>query len=232
MAFMDRLRSLGRSIARIAGANRAAAETQTGSATGGALGRILKGLGNLAHGGGSASGWKALAKGIAGGRRQGASTSRSTARTDARTASTAESDAAGGIGRANDIFRQQINNASANRVSALEGEDLSEGAALRYKDLQTNIFYASTKSIWRNAPVDQRNEAVMRYYGFDSLEETFEYVLSQNLDALDEAYEWAKGHPVTETSEIAGERGDDSERQSTGVLPVLAAIKYAPYERG
>lgn len=236
---MDRLRSLGRSISRVVGANRAAAGTQARSAGGGALSRIIQGLGSLARGGSpSPGGLRSLAARLTKddsrklGRSRGAYTAPSTASTDASTAATAASDAAESLARSNAVFQQQVNAASGNRPSVLSDAGLSEGAALRYKDLQTNIFYASTKGIWRNVPVDRRNEAIMAYYGFDSLQDAFDYVMSQNADALAEAREWAEGHPVTETSEIAGERGDDSERQSTGVLPVLAAIKYAPYERG
>lgn len=225
---MDRLRSLGRSISRVVGANRAAAGSQARSAGGGTLSRILQGLGSLAHGGSaSPRGLRSLV-----GRLTKDSTRKPFGTGSSGRTHDAVSDAADDMERSNAVFRQQINAASGNRPSVLSDAGLSEGAALRYKDLQTNIFYASTKSIWRNAPVERRNEAIMSYYGFDSLQDAFDYVMSENADALAEAREWAEGHPVTETSEIAGERGDDSERQSTGVLPVLAAIKYAPYERG
>lgn len=129
--------------------------------------------------------------------------------------------------RQNKLFQKQINLAGQKKTNTLDDAWLDRKSALTYQNLQVKIFYASTKNVWRNVSPDMRNQAIMDYYGTDSLEAAFNLVMDNNTEALDAARRYAKNNPVdTVDNEFDQEKGDDDNRQDTGILEVTVYINY------
>ena len=69
------------------------------------------------------------------------------------------------IKRKNELMRHEINQASIGGVS-------------KYTKEETKIFYAATKRAWEGKPQGKWNEAIMTYYGVQTLEEAWNLVFS------------------------------------------------------
>lgn len=81
----------------------------------------------------------------------------------------------------NKSFEIRINQASNQRIQGpsrsterTAGEDM---AGITYD--QVRIFYRATQKAWQNVPVEQRNEAILKYYHQRDLENFFNKVLSE-----------------------------------------------------
>lgn len=97
--------------------------------------------------------------------------------------------------RRNRIFREQIRSEERGEESAMFG-----GVAGKYH--YERVFYMSTQSIWRGLSNEDRDAAIMRYFGVKDLETAYEMVLEQNSEVLarihesygDEYEAWEKGY--------------------------------------
>lgn len=95
------------------------------------------------------------------------------------------------VTRSNDFFARQM------RIAATKGK---KSAIYGLNREEVNIFYTATKDIWRTTAPNKRLEAVLSANIIDdgmggkrkpeSLEEAFRYVMSRNVEALNEAQRW------------------------------------------
>lgn len=82
--------------------------------------------------------------------------------------------------RENRIYREQIRSEEAFGVpSARFGGEAGE------KHLE-RIFYMATQSIWRDKPNEERDQAIMKALGVESLEDAYTKVLEENEEAQEE----------------------------------------------
>lgn len=68
--------------------------------------------------------------------------------------------------RANKATEKMINMASSRKTEE----------ASPYTRTQVQIFYRATQEAWQNSPLENRNQAILNYYGMTSLQEVFEQV--------------------------------------------------------
>ena len=68
--------------------------------------------------------------------------------------------------RANKATEKMINMASSRKTEE----------AAPYTRTQVQIFYRATQEAWQNSPLENRNQAILNYYGMTSLQEVFEQV--------------------------------------------------------
>lgn len=68
-------------------------------------------------------------------------------------------------GRKNEMFTRDINQASIGGVSTKSKEEVK-------------IFYGATKNVWGGMDITKRHQAIMDYFGVDTLEEAWDIVFS------------------------------------------------------
>ena len=102
------------------------------------------------------------------------------------------------IARKNDMMRYEINQASS-------------GGTSRYSKEETKIFYAATKRAWEGKPQGTWNEAIMEYYGVDTLEEAWDLVF--NTDEAKKALQKARQNqqPISSESDLQDGSADEKE---------------------
>lgn len=70
--------------------------------------------------------------------------------------------------------------ARQNMATQVELNRASVGLESRYNVAQVHAFYRATQKAWEGVPSEDRNQAIMNYYGYNTLEEAVEDVLSQS----------------------------------------------------
>lgn len=96
------------------------------------------------------------------------------------------------------LFKSQLELERSGTGSATYAGVLAKGRG-------EQIFYAATQDIWHDVSPMGRDKAIMAYLGVDTLEEAYEIVLGQNVDAFREALnmgEWAAESGETITSDF------------------------------
>lgn len=115
------------------------------------------------------------------------------------------------IGRSKDATKiQQAENAaralnayqlSEQRSNRLFGSKMTGGHLSRedmMSDMKVDLFYAKTKRIWKGKRVEDRNYAIMEYYGAPNLGKAFEAVMSESSEALKRLKELSRNGWVDE----------------------------------
>lgn len=64
----------------------------------------------------------------------------------------------------------------ANQATQIEINRASVGIESKYTEEQVHYFYRETMKAWQNAPAEQRNEAILNYYGERNLANLFEQI--------------------------------------------------------
>ena len=105
------------------------------------------------------------------------------------------------IVRKNDMMRYEINQASS-------------GGTSKYSKEETKIFYAATKRAWEGKPQGTWNEAIMEYYGVDTLEEAWDLVF--NTDEAKKALQKARQNQQPISSESDLQDGSTDEKEDIG----------------
>lgn len=105
------------------------------------------------------------------------------------------------IARKNDMMRYEINQASS-------------GGTSKYSKEETKIFYAATKRAWEGKPQGTWNEAIIEYYGVDTLEEAWDLVF--NTDEAKKALQKAKQNQQPISSESDLQDGSMDEKEDIG----------------
>ena len=105
------------------------------------------------------------------------------------------------IARKNDMMRYEINQASS-------------GGTSKYSKEETKIFYAATKRAWEGKPQGTWNEAIMEYYGVDTLEEAWDLVFST--DEAKKALQKARQNQQPISSESDLQDGSTDEKEDIG----------------
>ena len=87
----------------------------------------------------------------------------------------------------------------------------SSGGTSRYSKEETKIFYAATKRAWEGKPQGTWNEAIMEYYGVDTLEEAWDLVF--NTDEAKKALQKARQNqqPISSESDLQDGSADEKE---------------------
>lgn len=105
------------------------------------------------------------------------------------------------IARKNDMMRYEINQASS-------------GGTSKYSKEETKIFYAATKRAWEGKPQGTWNEAIIEYYGVDTLEEAWDLVF--NTDEAKKALQKARQNQQPISSESDLQDGSTDEKEDIG----------------
>lgn len=101
------------------------------------------------------------------------------------------------IGRSKDAAKIQQAEDAAQRLNAyqlgMQSRNRAFGAKMRegritsdemMSDMQTDLFYAATKRIWKGKRIEDRNFAIMEHYGASNLESAFKAVMKENSAAV------------------------------------------------
>ena len=105
------------------------------------------------------------------------------------------------INRKNLITQREINQASSGGIS-------------KYSKEETKIFYAATKRAWEGKPQGTWNEAIMKYYGVETLEEAWNLIF-ENED-VKRALQKAKDNQKQLQSEQDFADGSGDEKEAKG----------------
>lgn len=109
-------------------------------------------------------------------------------RTSARGRLRTEREAKARQERRNVVYRSQLRMESRGGTSAMFG-----GAAA--EDYREKIFYMSTQHIWRGLAPEDRDKAILKALGTDSLEEAYQMVMAENEEALEAARDASRADP-------------------------------------
>ena len=106
------------------------------------------------------------------------------------------------IARKNESMRFEINQASSGGVSKFSKEE-------------TKIFYAATKRAWEGKPHGKWNEAIIEYYGVDTLEEAWDLVF--NTDEAKKALQQARNNnkPLSSSNDMPEGSSDEPDEKGS-----------------
>lgn len=117
------------------------------------------------------------------------------------------------LSRSEQTFKREFNAMSRDVVSGL-----SSRGEIKAK-MENVIFWQATRRLWEGAPPERRLEEVAAKLGFDDIQETYNYVMENQQEALQKLEEFDPSKSMQDDI-TAGEK----QRLNTSPIEILASV--------